>query len=110
MDYTKFTIRGKSEAELEAVELEQAKRDLKTAHTRNRLLLAWADMMDYAYTSMLTHEVNYQKLPEFTGKSPLLERAAHEEISIGESSLIEWMRRVKHGITAAIRRKGMKTI
>lgn len=102
-----FYDADRHKANVRGMDFEIVRKELLIARVRLRLAQAWADMMTFAYDALLSHGVNFRNLPEYKDTT-LLDRAANEEVTLGENNIVEYMRRVKHGITAAIRRKGFK--
>lgn len=95
--------------DLHEMNSQELRKELHVARVRIQLAQTFVDLVLYAYDALLSHSINYRNLPEWKDRT-LMDRAAKEELSLGQSSMIEWMRRVKHGIRAAIARKGMRQV
>ena len=100
---------GQEKPDLHTMDPTELRKELHVARVRIQLAQTFVDLVLYAYDALLSHAINYRNLPEWKD-STLMDRAAKEELSMGQSTMIEWMRRVKHGIRAAIARKGIKRV
>jgi hypothetical protein len=76
---------------------------------RLTLAQAWAKLLMYAYDALLHHGVNYRQLPEYKDTSAL-DVALDDKTSMeqGRGKVMGYLERLTNGITAAVRRKGMK--
>ena len=83
--------------------------ELKLLRVRFQLLSGFVDLLRYAYSALLHHDVNYQDLPAYKNET-LLDEARKLPMSRGSDKFVEWMARVKHDIRAAINRKGFRKI
>lgn len=76
---------------------------------RLTLALAFAQMLQKAFDALLYHGVNYRDLPEYKN-STALDDAAKLPLKEGRRVMLEWMRRLEVGISAAIRRKAFRKV
>jgi len=87
----------------------QARAELRIARTRLMLASAFVDFMRFAYNALLTHGVNYLNLKAYRDTT-ILDDAAKLPLIKGSDRYLEWIGRVRHDITAAVARKGLRAI
>lgn len=80
-------------------------------HTRLNLAMAFQQLLHTAYDALLTHGVNYRSLPEYKD-STLLDEALGNDTNIqtGQAKIMAYIERVRNGINAAVRRKGLRRL
>lgn len=84
-------------------------RHLNIAEIRLSLAQAWADLLDFAYDQLLYHGIDFKKLPEYQD-SKVLEQSKDLGILSARGRIITWIGKVRNGVKAAARRKGIKLI
>lgn len=62
-----------------------------------------------AYDALLHHGINVRSLKEYRD-SALLDAALRGDLETGQSGILEWIKRVEHGVSASIKRKAFKEI
>lgn len=82
----------------------------KLLSTRLRLAHAFQSLVLQGYDALLHHGVNYRELPEHKDTTLLDKGLNHGDLHQGEAHVMEWIKRVGHGIVAKVRRKGIKEV
>lgn len=90
-------------------EQEDPEKELKVLRVRSILAQAFTQMGLKAYDALLNYGVNYRDLPEYKDTT-LLDEGYKLPVERGTDKFLEWMRRVEHAITAAVRRKGFRRV
>lgn len=76
---------------------------------RLRLSIAFHTMWIKAFDALLQHQVNVRSLPAYKD-STMLDRALDGDVAAGESSIMEYIKRVENEVTAAVRRKQFRKV
>lgn len=83
--------------------------ELKVARTRLMLASAFVDFMRFAYSHLLNHGVNYLTLKAYNDTT-IIDDAERLPLLKGADRYLEWLGRVRHDITAAVTRKGLRVV
>lgn len=73
------------------------------------LASAFVDFLRFAYQNLLNHSVNYLTLKAYKDTT-ILDDAAKLPLSRGADRYLDWIGRVRHDITAAVARKGLRAV
>lgn len=95
--------------DMEKMTEEEVFEELKVARNRLMLASAFVDFMRFAYGHLLNHGVNFMTLGAYNDQSILVD-AEKLPPSRGADRYIEWLGRVRHDITAAVTRKGLRVV
>lgn len=87
----------------------EVREELRIARTRLMLASAFVDFMRFAYGALLSNGVNYLNLKAYRDTA-ILDDAAKLPVTKGADRYVEWLGRVRHDITAAVARKGLKAV
>lgn len=88
---------------------EQVREELRVVRTRLMLASAFVDFLRFAYQHLLNHSVNYLTLKAYQDTT-ILDDAEKLPLSKGADRYLEWLGRVRHDITAAVTRKGLRVV
>lgn len=84
-----------------------ADKQIEELSIRLQLAGAWISVWRKAYDALLHHGINVRSTKEWK-ETALLDAALEaKDIREGQSSILEYLRRVESGLVAAVRRKGL---
>lgn len=84
-----------------------AEKQIEELSVRLSLAGAWISVWRKAYDALLHHGINIRSTKEWKDTALLDAALEAKDIREGQSSILEYLRRLESGLVAAVRRKGL---
>ena len=88
-------------------EITKVRKQVNVQEIRLTLAQAWVSFYEFAYDALLYHGINYRTLKEYKDSSKL-DDAQKMPITQARQVVIEWLDKLRNGVSAAVRRKNFK--
>lgn len=96
--------------DLKLVELHGLQYENATLSMRIQVATAYAHLLHFGYDALLTHSIDFHKLPEYKRMDLILQTSQERNIDRSRTILLDWISDVESAILAAIRRKNMRVV